>query len=211
MLYKILCFIFSFAGLMLCQFTDAQSNHNVDTALDYSQPANRTSLRSSADSQSTIFSDTRLPKHQKDTSENKSNFLTKLKDNGVVFGVAESLEGYYNFTGGRRVGSAAASTFDLNVSFDLGQLLHLAGAKFYADFEAYSFQNPTNLLVGDFQVFDKNTADPFLQMFEFWYQQEFLHNTLRLKMGKVDANAEFSLIDNGLDFMTSSAHVTPTL
>src|SRR6185437_1500520 len=68
-----------------------------------------------------------------------------------------------------------------------------------------------NLLVGDFQVFDKNTADPFLQMFEFWYQQEFLHNTLRLKMGKVDANAEFSLIDNGLDFMTSSAHVTPTL
>lgn len=39
----------------------------------------------------------------------------------------------------------------------------------YADLEAHSFQNPTKLLVGDFQVFDKNTADPFWQMFEFWY------------------------------------------
>jgi porin len=34
---------------------------------------------------------------------------------------------------------------------------------------------------------------------------------LRLKVGKVDANTEFSVIDNGLDFMNSSSQVTPTL
>ncbi|HEY5370378.1 MAG TPA: carbohydrate porin [Hanamia sp.] len=205
------CIIFPVVALILCQSTYAQSNNNADTVQEYFHPANQTALSSSADNRPSIFLDSKLPKQQKDTSENRSNFLRKLKDNGVVFGVAESLEGYYNFTGGIRVGSAAASTFDLNVGLDLNKLLHLRGAKFYADFEAHSFQNPTKLLVEDIQVFDKNTADPFLQMFEFWYQQEFFHNTLRLKIGKVDANAEFSLIDNGLNFMSSSSHVTPTL
>ncbi|MEO8962497.1 MAG: carbohydrate porin [Ginsengibacter sp.] len=152
-----------------------------------------------------------MPKQLKDTSKDQRNFLARLKDKGVIFGVAESLEGYYNFMGGLRTGSAAASTFDANVSLDMNQLLRTPGGKVYADFEARSFQNPTDLMVGDLQVFDKNTSDPFLQIFEFWYEQKFLHNTLRLKIGKVDANAEFSLIDNGLDFMTSSAHVTPTL
>lgn len=181
----------------------------------FSQPSfqqvNNQNYGSSAYAHAPVFLDTQLPKQGQDTVKNKSNFLHALKDKGVDFGVAESLEGYYNFTGGKRVGSAAASTFDANVSVDMKELLHVPGGKFYADFEAHSFQNPTSLLVGDLQVFDKNTADPFLQMFEFWYQQEFFHNTLRLKVGKVDANAEFSLIDNGLDFMTSSAHVTPTL
>jgi len=149
--------------------------------------------------------------NRKDTSKDQRNFLQRLKDNGVSFGVLESLEGYHNFMGGVRTGWAAASTFDANVSIDMKQLLHVTGGKLYADFEAHSFQNPTDLLVGDLQVFDKNTADPFTQMFEFWYQQKFFNHTLRVKIGKVDANAEFSLINNGLDFMTSSAHVTPTL
>ena len=152
-----------------------------------------------------------VAKQQRDTSKDQRNVRNRLKDKGITFGVSESLEGYSNFMGGVRTGSAAASTFDANISLDMNQLLHIPGGKFYADFEAHSFQNPTDLLVGDLQIFDKNTADPFTQIFELWYEQKFFHNTLRLKAGKVDANSEFSLIDNGLDFMTSSAHVTPTL
>ena len=192
-------------------FCNAQSINKTSPSQLSFQQVNNQIIESSVSSHQFLFLDKQLPKEPQDTLKNKSNFLHALKDEGVDFGVSESLEGYYNFMGGRRKGSAAASTFDANVSLDMKKLLHVPGGKFYADFEAHSFQNPTTLLVGDFQVFDKNTADPFLQMFEFWYQQEFFHNTLRLKVGKVDANAEFSLIDNGLDFMTSSAHVTPTL
>ena len=152
-----------------------------------------------------------VEKQQRDTSKDQRNVRSRLKDKGITFGVSESLEGYSNVMGGVRTGSAAASTFDANISLDMNLLLHIPGGKFYADFEARSFQNPTDLLVGDVQIFDRNTADPFTQIFELWYEQKFFHNTLRLKVGKVDANAEFSLIDNGLDFMTSSAHVTPTL
>lgn len=209
MIYNIRNIILSLPVFMLFQCANAQSINKLNGNQLSFQPTNHPVLKNSGTR--SLFLNNQLPEQQKDTSKVQRNFLTRLKDKGVTFGVAESLEGYYNFMGGLRTGSAAASTFDANVSLDMNQLLHIPGGIFYADFEAHSFQNPTDLLVGDLQVFDKNTADPFLQIFELWYQQKFFHNTLRLKIGKVDANAEFSLIDNGLDFMTSSAHVTPTL
>ncbi|MEO9144643.1 MAG: carbohydrate porin [Ginsengibacter sp.] len=197
--------------IFLFQFSYAQSINKVNSSRALFQPVNYNTSESSAPKHAFLFLDTQLPKQEKDSLRNKNNFLHALKDNGIDFGVAESLEGYYNFMGGKRTGSAVASTFDANISLDLNQLIHLPGGKLYADFEAHSFQNPTDLLVGDLQVFDKNTANPFSQIFELWYEQKFFRNTLRLKVGKIDANAEFSLIDNGLDFITSSAHVTPTL
>ena len=209
MMYNMRNIILSLPVFLLFQFANAQSINKLNDKQYSFQNANQNASKSSAPGFQ--FQNYQLPKKHKDTSKNQKNFLTRLKDKGVTFGVSESLEGYYNFMGGVRTGSAAASTFDANVSLDMNQLLHIPNGILYADFEAHSFQNPTYLLVGDLQVFDKNTADPFLQMFELWYQQKFFHNTLRLKVGKVDANVEFSLIDNGLDFMTSSAHVTPTL
>ena len=209
MMYNMRNIIVSLPVFLLFQFAKAQSINKLNDQQVSFQPASHNALKSAESGFQ--FLNNQLPEIKNDTSKEQKNFLARLKDKGVAFGLAESLEGYYNFMGGRRTGSAAASTFDANVSLDMNQLLHIPGGIFYADFEAHSFQNPTKLLVGDLQVFDKNTADPFLQMFEFWYQQKFFHNTLRLKVGKVDANAEFSLIDNGLDFITSSAHVTPTL
>ena len=211
MIYNMRNIILSLLALLLFQFSNAQSINKQNATQVSFQQVNKDIFESSYYSYGSLFLEKQLQKHQNDTSKNLRNFLNTLKDKGVAFRVAESLEGYYNFMGGRRIGSAAASTFDANITVDMDQLLHITGGKFYADLEAHSFQNPTNLLVGDLQVFDKNTANPFLQMFELWYQQKFFHNTLRLKVGKVDANVEFSLIDNGLDFMTSSAHVTPTL
>ena len=209
MMYHFRNIILALPVFMVFQFANAQSLTRLKDKEIPFQAASHPVLESSLSGFQ--FPNNPLPKQQRDTSKVQRNFLARLKDKGVTFGVAESLDGYYNFMGGLRTGSAASSTFDANISLDMNQLLHIPGGKFYADFEAHSFQNATDLLVGDLQVFDKNTADPFTQIFEFWYQQKFFHNTLRLKIGKVDANAEFSLIDNGLDFMTSSAHVTPTL
>jgi porin len=65
--------------------------------------------------------------------------------------------------------------------------------------------------VGDLQIFGKLNAPPYLQLFEFWYQQELFDGKLRLKVGKADANSEFSVIDNGLPFLNSSTQVSPTV
>ncbi|HEX5553969.1 MAG TPA: carbohydrate porin [Chitinophagaceae bacterium] len=139
------------------------------------------------------------------------NLFTALKEKGVTFGISESLEGYYNFTGGIRSGSAYASTFDANMNIDLQKLIGFRGATFYVDLEDHAGDNPTNTLTGDWQVFDKHNASPFLQVLEIWYQQELFDRKLRVKVGKIDANTEFSVIDNGLEFINSSTQVTPTL
>ncbi|MGF7231716.1 carbohydrate porin [Arachidicoccus sp.] len=143
------------------------------------------------------------------TGQNKSS--KKLKENGITLGVSEVLEGYNNFEGGMRRGSTYASTFDVNMNIDLQKLTSLRGASFYIDLEDHAGYNPTNSLTGDLQVFDKHNASPFLQILEIWYQQNLFHDKLRAKIGKIDANSEFSVIDNGLEFINSSTQVTPTL
>lgn len=145
---------------------------------------------------------------QKDTSS--SDFFSRLQDKGFTFGILESLEGYRNFTGGLRTGYAWASTFDVNVTMDLQKILNLPGGTFYTDLEDHAGENPTARLVGDWQVFDKHNSSPFFQVMEIWYQQILFNQKLRIKVGKIDANAEFSVIDNGLDFINSSTQVTPT-
>ncbi|MGH7237671.1 MAG: carbohydrate porin, partial [Candidatus Saccharimonadales bacterium] len=147
---------------------------------------------------------------KKDSAIYNKGLLNKLKGRGITFGVSETLEGYYNFTGGLRAGSAMASTFDANISADLKKLLDIKGGMFYADLEDHAGDNPTDILTGDFQVFDKHNSAPFLQLLELWYQQRLFDDKLRVKIGKIDANSEFSVIDNGLNFINSSTQVTPT-
>ncbi len=149
-------------------------------------------------------------KNQKDATPAHKGLLNTLHHKGIAFGISEALEGYYNFKGGIHEGSAYASTFDANMSIDLQKFLNLQGGMFYIDLEDHRGDNPTNTLTGDAQVFDKHNADPFFQALEIWYQQKLFNNKLRIKLGKVDANAEFSVIDNGLEFINSSTQVTPT-
>ncbi|HUX83837.1 MAG TPA: carbohydrate porin [Chitinophagaceae bacterium] len=133
-----------------------------------------------------------------------------MPDRGITLGINGVLEGFHNFRGGKRTGTVTAALLDLTLNLDLEKLWNLKGGSIYFDLGYHQGRNPTDALVGDLQVFDKNNAAPYFQMFEAWYQQQW-GDLLRIKVGKVDANAEFSLINNGLDFITSSAHVTPTL
>ncbi len=140
----------------------------------------------------------------------QKNIFTILSTNGISFGISETLEGYNNFEGGIKTGTAYASTFDANINFDLQKSIGIKNAVIYADLEYHAGDDPSEKLIGDFQVFDKHNSFPFVQMLEFWYQQELFNSKLRLKIGKIDTNSEFSVIDNGLEFINSSTQVTPT-
>jgi porin len=143
---------------------------------------------------------------QNDTIHHKTKSWSKR---GVTFGTTGSLEGYYNFAGGIQTGSAFSALLDANMNVDLEKLLGWKRGTFYVDFEYHGGDNPTSKLVGDLQVFDKNNADPFFETLEIWYQQLLFDKKLRIKLGKVDANTEFSVIDNGLGFINSPTQVTP--
>jgi len=136
----------------------------------------------------------------------------RLKQAGITVEASLVLEGFKNFRGGiRTTPLVGASTFDLSLGLDTEKLFNWKGGKFYVTLEDHAGRNPTQLLVGDLQVFDKLNTAPYLQVFELWYQQVLWDGKLRLKIGKVDANTEFSVIDNGLAFLNSSAQVSPTV
>ncbi len=136
----------------------------------------------------------------------------RLQDAGLTLGATLTVEGFYNFMGGIESGHPVASTTaDFSLALDTDKLLHWHGGEFYADLEDHAFRNPSTALVGDLQVFDKQNSAPYLQIFEIWYQQKLFEDKLRIKIGKVDANTEFSVVDNGLPFLGSSSQVSPTI
>jgi porin len=135
----------------------------------------------------------------------------KLADDGVTFGLIWTGEYFKNFQGGIRPGETLASTTDLNFTLDTSKAFKLPGGKFYVDLENHAGRNPSTALTGDLQVFDKNNYSSYLQVFELYYEQKLFNDTLRIKVGKVDGNSEFSVIDNGLDFIDSSSQISPTL
>lgn len=135
----------------------------------------------------------------------------RLEQAGVSLNAQEVLEGFRNFRGGLNTGDAGASTFDLSLALDMEKAFHWKGGKLYVDLEDHAGRNPSTDLTGDLQVFDKLNSSPYFQVFELWYQQKLFDGRLRLKLGKVDANTEYSVIDNGLPFLNASTQVTPTI
>ena len=135
----------------------------------------------------------------------------RLETAGLSLNAQLVLEGFNNFQGGVDTGADGASTFDLNLALDTEKVFNWKGGKFYADLQDHAGQDPSTALTGDLQVFDKLNSPSYLQLFEFWYQQELFDGSLRLKLGKVDANTEFSVVDNGLPFLNSATQVTPTI
>jgi porin len=135
----------------------------------------------------------------------------RLADAGVSIGATLDLEGFENFRGGLSTDHlVGASTFDLNLAFDTEKLLQFKDGEFYIDFEDHAFGNPSATLTGDLQIFDKQNDPPYLQVFEMWYQQK-IGDVFRIKLGKIDANTEFDVIDNGAQFINSSSQLSPTI
>jgi porin len=172
-----------------------------------SQNGNATSIESSSPSQQSGSSG-----FEDKASGSWWGLRQKLKQAGISIDASLVLEGFKNFHGGiRTTPFVGASTFDLSLGLDTEKLFNWKGGKFYVTLEDHAGRNPSQVLVGDLQIFDKLNSVPYLQVFELWYQQQLFNNKLRFKIGKVDANTEFSVIDNGLSFINSSTQVSPTV
>ncbi len=135
----------------------------------------------------------------------------RLEEEGISLGASWVLEGFHNSLGGLKTGTEGAWTLDVNVTLDTERALHWKGGELYFDLEDHAWQNPTADLTGDLQGFDKLNTAPYLQVYELWYQQALFDGRLRLKLGKWDANDDFSVIDNGLMFLDASDIVSPTI
>ena len=101
-------------------------------------------------------------------------------------------------------------SFDFTASIDNSKLLGWNGSsaavrlknhlgEFGYGYEQ-SFQVPSNI-----------DASSRTTLYEMWIQQKLYGDRLRLKFGKVDANTEFSVLQNAGDFLNSSMGYSPTI
>jgi porin len=108
-------------------------------------------------------------------------------------------------------GTAFRNLFSFDLSLDLDTLLGVTGGTFYVLFENQDGESGSDEIAGDIQGFDEIDGDSFTQLSEVWYEQHLFKRKLRLKIGKVDANTEFSAIEYGTVFLNSSAWYSPTI
>lgn len=136
---------------------------------------------------------------------------TELKENGLEVELLLMPEGFDNFRGGIHRGCVGAFTSDLKISVDTEKAFCWEGGKLFIDIQNHAGRNPTTDLVGDLQTFDQYNSSPYFQVFELWYQQTFWCDTLRLKVGKINANTEFSVIKNSYYFLNNATQASQTI
>ncbi len=135
-----------------------------------------------------------------------------LGKNGITFEASLVADLSKNFQGGITTRSEAfRHLFEANFTLETEPLLGLKGGKAFVDFQTQNGRNGTELLVGDFQGFSNIDADGFTALYELWYEQALLDGKLRVKVGKIDATNEFAFVENGAEFIISSAGFSPTI
>jgi len=130
---------------------------------------------------------------------------TTLADRGLTFGGFIQMDVSKNLRGGIDTDHTALRyLLDLSVTGDTEKLWHWHGGTFFLDFQAHDGSNGSTEQVGDVQGFDSMDGFRFVQIYQLWYQQRLCADKVRLKIGKMDANLDFSVVEHGKEFLNSS-------
>ncbi|MGQ0650628.1 MAG: carbohydrate porin [Gemmatimonadaceae bacterium] len=111
--------------------------------------------------------------------------------------------------GGQRRGVAGRSLLSGIVEADLEQLAGWKGGSALLGYAAQRGPNGSDL-AGDVQAFSNIDAAAFGHVYEAWLQQS-VRDAIRLKIGRVDANTEFAVVDAAGSFINASAGFSPTI
>ncbi len=116
-----------------------------------------------------------------------------------------------NWHGGTNTnGSSFQNLFIIDLSFDTEVLFGLEGGTIFVEFYNQNGEDPA-VDSGDFQGHTNIAADGRTEIAELWYEQFLANGMIRVKVGKVEANAEFAYVDNGGEFINSSMGFSPTI
>lgn len=135
----------------------------------------------------------------------------RLADDGFEFGASLWFDTYHIASGGLERETSTGAYLDLLAAFDLETLCGLENAAVVANAYAINGTNPSDH-AGDFQAFSNIAwTDHIEQLGQLFYEQYLLDERLRIKLGKVDANAEFAAPQGAAEFVSSSAGFSPTI
>ncbi|HVT83375.1 MAG TPA: carbohydrate porin, partial [Phycisphaerae bacterium] len=133
-----------------------------------------------------------------------------LEDRGISFNASLSLDITQSFRGGASTRDTNAGTIlDANLTLDAAKLFKLEGGTFFVNFQA---QGGTHAGVsGAVQEPSDAALESRTQVSELWYEQKLFGEKLRLKLGKMDANTDFSVIETAEDFLNGAFAASPAI
>jgi porin len=137
----------------------------------------------------------------------------QLDEHGVIFELTYTGEVFSNLRGGIDSDDATEyrGNFDLTATLDTERLGLWRGGTFFVYLQNGHGRGISEEYVGDVQTLSNIDAHGFTQISEYWFEQSLFGDRLRVVLGKQDANADFSALDYGGDFINSSFGVIPTV
>ncbi|MGB0714686.1 MAG: carbohydrate porin [Phycisphaerae bacterium] len=140
-------------------------------------------------------------------------FNESLQDQGISFELYYNADFFSNTKGGLSTNGAFQyrGLFDFGITLETGPLgLWDDGTLFVNVINNHGI-DITERYVGDLQVINNADAPNDTRLYEYWYEQGFLDQRVRIKFGKIDANNDFA---GGLyrdEFVHSSPGFSPTM
>lgn len=134
----------------------------------------------------------------------------RLSDHGLAVRSGWTIDTTKVESGGARRNTTTRSLFRLGADWNLEPLLALSGTSVHATFQVQAGRNASES-VGDFQSFSNVDAENRQQLAEFWLEQSFGDDRVRVRAGKFDANREFASVESAGTFLNSSMGYTPTI
>lgn len=136
---------------------------------------------------------------------------TALEEKGLSLEASYTLDWSSVWSGGLRNVASTRSLLDINATFDFEPIFGIKGGSAFIDFYSSDMRGGS-LDVGDYQgISNIETGTNVDQIAELWYEQKLFENVLRLKVGKIDANAEFAFVEASSDFLHTSAGFLETI
>jgi porin len=138
---------------------------------------------------------------------------TNLEDHGVTLEVTYYAEPFLKTHGGLNNHSAMKylGLVDYGVTFDTEKMGLWKGGTIFVLGQNVHGHGLTEQQVGDIQTISSIDASDRTQLSEYWIEQEFIKDRFKVKVGKMDANGDFSIFDVTENYINSSFTLNPTI
>jgi porin len=136
---------------------------------------------------------------------------SRLEERGLTFAGTLLVDGSQVLRGGVDTERTFVRYYlDLNATLDLEKAARWEGASLFFDVASHHGPDASAKGAGDIISFD-NIEDPqYVQIAQLWFEQVFAE-TVRAKVGKIDANVDFNHMEHATYFLSSAGLYAPSM
>src|SRR5215469_6782004 len=141
-----------------------------------------------------------------------SQLRETLQSKGIEFHGFLKTEASTNFHSGLSSdGTAYRGLLETSATLDLEKAFHWKGGRVSASLHDYFGSDASNDLIGNAQGFSNIDSPQMNRIYELWFEQTLAQDTIRFKVGRIDANTEFAYVENATEFLNPSMGFSPTI